>query len=283
MFIQRNRMLFVIFASLLGMVMGYAILKAADRTPGFYAWRLLSGKAHGGRYAIHDNVQIYFETYGSGEPVLVLHGGFGCLETMHRQIRALAGKHFVIAVDSRGHGRSSDADEPFTYVSLADGVLAVMNELKLAKADVVGWSDGGIIGLDLAMRYPERVRKLVAIGANYDVDGLIAKPASPPAGIPPRSGICARISRQPDNWPVLYERVTKMWQTQPHYSIEDLGKIKSPTLIMAGEFDVISRSHTDQLAEAILHSKLVIVEGGTHSVTDEKASTINEHIIFFLG
>ena len=143
MLVEKHRALFVILASLSVDRDRLCYPERRSCTPGFYAWRLLSGTAHGGRYAVHDNVQIYFETYGSGEPVLVLHGGFGCLEAMHRQIRALAGKYFVIAVDSRGHGRSSDADEPLyllrtrrRYASSHERVEACQSEMSLAGATV---------------------------------------------------------------------------------------------------------------------------------------------------
>ena len=279
--IQQYRTLLIIFACILAIAAGYAIPRAMGGTPGFYVWKWLSGKANGGRYAARNSVQIYFETYGSGEPVLVLHGGLGCLERMHHQIRALAEKYLVIAVDTRGHGRSSGAEEPFSYALLADDMLAVLDTLKIARVSIVGWSDGGIMALDLAMRYPDRVRKLVAIGANYDVDGVVVKPAPHPE-VPPSRGVCARVSRDPHHWPVLYQKVTDMWRTQPHYSIEDLGKIKSPTLIMAGEFDVISRSHTHQLAKAIPQSQEIIIEAGAHSVSDQNASAINSYILNFL-
>jgi pimeloyl-ACP methyl ester carboxylesterase len=103
--------------------------------------------------------------------VLVLHGGFGFIESMHYQISALAANRFVIAPDSRAHGRSSDSNQPLGYELMANDMLKLLDKLNIAETDVVGWSDGAIIGLDLAMHHPERVRRLVAFGADYDVDG----------------------------------------------------------------------------------------------------------------
>ena len=138
----------------------------------FYLWKVYSGKAHGGQHIRVDDASIYCETFGSGPPVLVLHGGLGYIEDMSFQIRALAKSHFVIAVDSRGHGRSTGANGPLNYSLMSDDMVKVLDSLNINRVDVVGWSDGGIIGLDLAMRHPERVRRLVAISANYNPDGL---------------------------------------------------------------------------------------------------------------
>ena len=140
--------------------------------PAFYVWKAVSGKAHGGHYADINGIRIYYETYGTGRPVLVLHGGTGFIESVHYQISALAASRFVIAPDSRAHGRSSDSNQPLSYDLMANDMLKLLDKLNIAETDVVGWSDGGIIGLDLAMQHPERVRRLVVFGANYDVDGL---------------------------------------------------------------------------------------------------------------
>ena len=248
----------------------------------FYLWKQISGEAHGGRFVTSDGVQIYFETFGQGEPVLVLHGGGpNCLETMQRQIRALAGKYFVIAPDSRAHGRSGDGSGPLTYVELARDMLKVLDTLNVPTANIVGWSDGGIVGLELAMHYPKRVRRLVAIGANYNVDGLIEKPEE---SVEPSQldGACARVMPNPYSWPLRVRRIVQMWKTQPNYSLAELGTIKAPTLIIAGEFDVIRRSHSDQLAKAIPGSKEVIIQGAGHSILS-KPSVINKSVINFLS
>ena len=144
---------------------------------GFYVRKLIEGKAHGGHYASVNDVFIYYETYGAGPPVLVLHGGLGSIEGMSRQSRALAKSHLVIAADSRGHGRSTDSNVQLSYALMSDDMSKLLDHLQIDRVDVVGWSDGAIIGLDLAMRHPECIRKLVAISANYDVDGLVEMPS----------------------------------------------------------------------------------------------------------
>jgi pimeloyl-ACP methyl ester carboxylesterase len=248
---------------------------------GFYAWKLFSTEAHGGQYASINGIQLYYETYGSGQPVLILHGGTGSLEDMRYQIAALASDRFVVAPDSRGHGRSSDTDAPFSYALMADDMLTLLDQLKLDRVDVVGWSDGGIIGLDLAIHRPERVRRLVVIGGNYDANGLTHPPVV--AGeLPPPSWLYSHFALNPDHWPVFYRKVITMWQTQPHYSLDQLGSIKAPTLIVAGEFDVITREHTDQLAKAIPAAQEIIITGATHFVIVDQPHVIDALISRFL-
>ena len=260
----------------------YAINRAGAGKPEFYVWEAISGKAHAGRYADINGVRIYYKTYGSGRPVLVLHGGLGFIEMMHYQIRALAANRFVIAPDSRAHGRSTDLDAPLSYALMADDMLKLLDSLSIDRTDVVGWSDGGIIGLDLAMHHPERVERLVTIGANYDVDGLLHKPVFD-GKIPPTPGFYRRNAPDPAHWPVFYTKVISMQQTQPHYSMADLGKIKAPTLVMAGEFDVIRREHTEQLAKAISDGREDIIKGATHGMPFDTPEVVNAHILKFLN
>jgi pimeloyl-ACP methyl ester carboxylesterase len=248
----------------------------------FAVWRTMSSQVHGGQYANINGVRIWYESFGNGKPVLVLHGGTGSLEDMREQIRALAASHLVVAVDSRGHGRSTDSDAPLSYALMADDMLKLLDQLNIPQTDVVGWSDGGIIGLDLAMHHPERVGRVVAIGANYDVDGLNEKPDLN-AAIPPVPGFYRRNAPDPAHWPVLYRKVVAMWATEPNYTLAELGRIKARVLIMAGEFDVIKRSHTDQLAHAIPGADEVIVPGGNHNMALNKPGEVNARILAFLA
>ena len=145
---------------------------------------------------------------------------------------------------------------------------------------MVGWSDGGIIGLDLAMRYPDRVRRLIAISANYDPTGT----QSPTTQVDvPRTPIRYRLlANDPAYWPVIYRKVTEMSRTQPNYSLDDLSHIKAPTIVMAGEFDIIKREHTAQLAKAISGRQEIIVRGATHAVPTDKPNVVNQIILSFL-
>jgi pimeloyl-ACP methyl ester carboxylesterase len=258
----------------------YAVDEPVRRWGQFYLWKVFSGKAHGGQHIRVDDVSIFCETFGAGPPVLVLHGGLGYIEDMSFQIMALAKSHFVIAVDSRGHGRSTGANGPLSYSLMSDDMVKVLDSLKINRVDAVGWSDGGIIGLDLAMRHPERIRRLVAISANYNPDGLGYTPSVEEV---PR--IALRywlLAPNPAQWPDLYRNVFAMWRTQPQYTLNDLGHIKAPTLVMAGEYDLIKREHTDQLAKAIPGSYESIIAHATHLVPIEKPDIVNSKILNFL-
>jgi len=249
---------------------------------GLYIWKSISSH----QYISPDGARIYYETYGNGRPVLVLHGGLGSIELMSFQIRALAKSHFVIAPDSRGHGRSSDSNAPLSYGLMSDDMLGVINQLKLDRVDVVGWSDGAIIGLDLAMRHPNRVNRLVAISANFDVSGLMGSSSNTESSdteVPPPPLRYRLLAPDPAHWPMIYRKVVEMWQTQPHYTISDLSQIEALTLVIAGESDIVRRDHTDQLAKAIPKSQEFIVQGVGHDVIYEKAAIVNSAILQFLG
>jgi len=257
---------------------GFYVIERPVQWLEFNVWKSLARQSHGGQYADINNVRIYYETYGAGKPVLVLHGGLGSIADMGYQIKALAPTRFVIAIDSRGHGRSTDTDAPLSYGLMSDDVVKLLDHLKIDRTDIIGWSDGGIIGLDLAERHPDRVGKLVVISANYDVDGVSGMPAI--SSGEPHVPLRYRL-RGGD--PAFYRKVVTMWQTQPHYTLNDLGHIKAPTLVMAGEFDVIKREHTDLLARAIPDSQEVIIAGGSHTALIDKPDVVNAHIQKFLG
>jgi pimeloyl-ACP methyl ester carboxylesterase len=272
---------FVFVVALFSVTAYIAIKPSVLRLLSFYCWKIVAHESHGGGYAKCEDVSIYYETFGSGPPVLVLHGGLGSLEDMGYQIRGLAQSHFVIAADSRGHGRSSDSDKPLSYSSMADDMFNLLKQLGVSSADVVGWSDGGIIALDLAMRYPSSVRRIVAISANYDPSG-ISQPPEVENNVP-SAPLRYRIQApNRSHWPSIYRKVVTLWRTQPHYSLDELGRIKASTLVVAGQFDIVKRQHTDQLASAIPHSEELIVQGSTHAVPTDKPEIVNRAILRFL-
>ena len=259
--------------------------------PGFYVWKAVSQtpRSHG-RVEI-DDVVLYYETYGErragARPVLVLHGGTGFIESMHYQIRALAGTRFVIAPDSRGHGRSTDGEGPLHYQRMADDMVALLDALEVRQVDVVGWSDGGIIGLILAMQHPARVGRLVTSGANYHFDGLsepIPDDLAPDAGeLDPARRFYQRVAPAPEHWPVIFGKLTHMWRTEPAYRETDLARIAAPVLVVAGEFDSIARSHTEAMAAAIPNGRIAIIPGATHFVPLEDPTAFDAAMLEFLN
>jgi len=280
----------IIFGSIATLVVAiaagaYAINQMAVGIPAFYLWRAGSGKLQTVGRADVNGISIYYEVYGDGRPILVLHGAGAFLESMNHQIRALASDHRVIAVDSRGQGRSTDSDAPITYSQMGDDMIKLLDSMQLRQADVVGWSDGGIVGLDMAMKHPDRVRRLVAVSANYDVDGVDQKQMTPEmlAEIETESKLFYDlIAPDPSHFPVMMRKVMTMVQTEPHYTVEELGEIRSPTLIVAGEDDIILADHTAKLAAAIPGAKKIIVPRASHMGPLEQPEVYNALIGDFL-
>ncbi|HEY4943129.1 MAG TPA: alpha/beta fold hydrolase [Rhizomicrobium sp.] len=276
----------IIVVAIAGAIFGFVQIDRANfGIPRFYVWRAVSGQFHGSHRARVNGIGLYYETYGRGPPVLVLHGAGGFLETMHYFITGLSATHTVIAVDSRAQGRSTDAAGPLTYATMGDDTIKLMDALHIRQADVVGWSDGGIVGLDMAMKHPGRVRRLVAIGANYDADGVDAKSmpgdfiAQITAEIKP---FYDRIAPDPSHFATMAKKIQVMLNSEPHYTLAELGRIRARTLIVAGEHDMILRAHTDSLAAAIPGARKIIVPGASHFGPLEQPETYNRIVLTFL-
>jgi pimeloyl-ACP methyl ester carboxylesterase len=267
----------------------YVINQSVDEYLEYMVWKALSSDAGEGAYAQVDETNIYFEIHGDGEPLLLLHGGFTSIDSFYRQIPLLAKHYRVIAVDSRGHGRSNDTTEPFNYADMSHKMSTLLAKLGIQKTRIVGWSDGGVIGLDLAMRNPELVGKLVTFGSHFHHKGLIPDQMSD-LDNPEDSELLdlARISYQaisphPEKWPEFIKKTLTMWRTQPTYTIEQLGKITAATLIMVGDDDMIKPSHSETLAEAIDNATLAVIPDSTHFAPIENPEAINRRILEFLA
>jgi len=261
--------------------------RSSNGIVGFYAWKALSGKAVSESRAEINGVSLYYEAFGEGDPVLVLHGGTAFLETMHYQITALAQDHFVIAPDSRAHGRSTDVENvPLTYALMADDMIALMDQLGLQRVDVVGWSDGGNIGLDMAIRYPARVGKLVTYGSNFHFSGA---GAGLPETVDPDNArwevvrsFYERVAPDPQHWPVFLNKIMTMWRAYPTFSAQDLRGVRAPVLVMAGEFDSVDDAHTRAMAAAIPGATLDIIEGEDHFAPLLAPDKVTPQIVAFL-
>jgi pimeloyl-ACP methyl ester carboxylesterase len=211
---------------------------------------------------------------------------------MGGQIEALATESYrVIAIDSRGHGKSSNTAPVPTYEMMTDDVVAVMDARKIAKADVVGWSDGGNVGLDLARRYPDRVRKLVAFGANHTPppDGQDAemtkefKEAKPDAGMFfPLRYLYQKNSPTPDKWPEFFERERAMVFAGPNWSLADLSHIRAPVLLLNGEHDLVLLPYATAMKNAISGARLEIVAGEGHELPLANPAKANPTMVAFL-
>jgi pimeloyl-ACP methyl ester carboxylesterase len=215
-----------------------------------------------------NGIQMYYATYGAGSPVLLIHGGLGHADLWASQVAGLMADHLVIVADSRGHGRSTRDAQPYGYDLMASDYVALLDHLKVDRVDLVGWSDGGIIGLDIAMKHPERLNRLFAHAANITVDGVdptVAEDAVFGAYVGKMAGDYARMSPTPGEFDAFVGQISEMWATQPNWADEEVAGIAVPTTIVLGEHDeAITMAHTDRMAGLIPGATKVILPGVSH-------------------
>lgn len=215
-----------------------------------------------------NGISMYYAVFGEGPPVLMIHGGLAYAGVWTYQARELATDHTVIVADSRGHGRSTRNAEPYSYHLMAEDYLALLDYLKVEKAAVVGWSDGANIGLDLAMNHPDRISRLFSHAGNYNTAGLL-----PGFGdtetftryIARMKDVYVSISPTPGAFDDFIAKLGVMWDSEPDWSLAELGKISIPVTVVLGDHDeAVKREHTESLAAAIPHAKLVMLPGVSH-------------------
>jgi pimeloyl-ACP methyl ester carboxylesterase len=231
---------------------------------------------------------IYHEIHGGGEPVLLLHGGFCSIEMMRPQVEALSGEYTVYAPERPGHGRSPDLPGPIGYVESVADTIAYMDEVGLADAHIVGFSDGAIIGLLIALRHPRRIRSLVSISGNLDPTGFVvggtetegADAAADPDRT--RQWYDELSPDGPEHADAVLEKLMHLWTTEPAIAPADLARVETPTLIMAGDRDVIRLDHSALMAESIPGAQLCIVPGAGHRLLDERPGFVTFAVREFL-
>jgi pimeloyl-ACP methyl ester carboxylesterase len=240
-----------------------------------------SGDAH------VNGINIHYAIYGQGSPVIFLHGGLANTDYWGGQVAAVAAHHTVILMDSRGHGRSTRDGRPYGYDLMADDVTALMDSLKIAKADIVGWSDGGILGIDLALRHKERVGKVFAFAANTATSGVkhgVEKNPTFAAYIERAGHEYTAHSATPKDYDSFVGQISKMWARQPNWSDARLKAIDTPILVVDGDHDeAIKREHTEYIAATIPHAGLLILPNTSHFAFLQDPQQFNFAILHFLG
>jgi len=220
-------------------------------------------------FAPVNDIRIFYAVFGQGTPVLLLHGGLANSNYWGYVIPILVKRHYkVIVADSRGHGRSTRTEQPYSYDLMASDVIALLDYLKIKKVDLVGWSDGGIIGLDIAMHHPERLKRLFAYGANSDPTGLkpdIDSSKNFNAYIDRCRHEYVQLSPTPNDYEGFLQQIQAMWATQPNWTKQQLQQISIRTAIADGAYDeAIKREHTEYLARTISHAELLILNDVSH-------------------
>lgn len=221
------------------------------------------------------DADIYYETYGRGEPLFLLHGNGGSIDAFTKEIPELS-KHFqVIAMDTRSQGKSTDTSkEPLTYVKFADDVKALADELKLKKINILGWSDGGNTGIEFAIKYPKLAHKIITSGANVFPNGVGEKM------VEDMKNDVAKMKTE--NKPARDIRLQELMIYEPKITKTQLNKIKAKVFVVAGENDLILRSHTEYIAKEIPNSKMKIYAGASHGVPVERAEELSKDVIEFI-
>jgi pimeloyl-ACP methyl ester carboxylesterase len=236
-------------------------------------------------YAPVNGIKIWYAVYGQGKPVLLLHGGLGNSNYWGNQVPVLARQYQVIVMDSRGHGRSTRDDKPYGYDLMASDVIALLDYLKIDKVALVGWSDGAILGLDIAIHHPERLSKLFAFAANSDPSGVadISKSDVFNAYIARAEKEYEKLSATPTEYNAFLDQIGKMWASQPNWTADDLKKITTPTWIVDADHDeAIKRENTEFIAANIPNAGLLLQPEVSHFSFLQDPGQFNEEVLHFL-
>jgi pimeloyl-ACP methyl ester carboxylesterase len=254
---------------------------------------------HDADYAPVNGLELYYETHGTGEPLVLLPGAYMTVELLGDLVPALADSHEVIAVEFQGHGHTADIDRPFSYEAFADDVAALLDHVGLDRADVYGYSLGGGVALQLGLRHPRRVRKLVVASASSSSGGLYPEVLSGIANITPEMfdgtpwrDAYERTAPDPAAFPVLVEKLKQLDMTSFDWPISELA---APALILIGDSDGTELEHAvdmfrrlgggvfGDLAPELPASQLGILPGTTHVGMLERAAWISEMVTAFLA
>jgi pimeloyl-ACP methyl ester carboxylesterase len=233
-----------------------------------------------GKWFEHDGVKLYYEVYGTGEPLLVIHGNGGSIADMTAQIAHFRMRYKVIAMDSRDQGRSGSSPDALTYEKMTGDLAALIDHLKTGPVNVLGWSDGGIEALLLGMRHPAKVRKIVAMAANLNPSTdaiypeIIELVKSMLEGVPADERAKPQMQRE--------LKVTGIMLTEPNIPLKALEAIHAPTLVLAGDHDLIRDEHTVAIYRHIPNSQLGIIPNATHMVPFDDAALFNATVERFL-
>jgi pimeloyl-ACP methyl ester carboxylesterase len=207
-----------------------------------------------GRFAEVNGVKLYYEVYGEGKPLIVLHGNGGSISNAAPFYPALMKKYKVIAIDSRGQGKSSDTNDPFSYEQMASDVSALLDQLHVDSAYVWGQSDGAILAFILALDHPKKIKRAVAFGGNIQPDSSAVHPWA--VNFLDRLLIQSKDEKE--------KKLNQLMKNHPHIDYSQLRRIKAPFLIMSGDRDVIRLEHTVKIFHNIPNSNLCILPGSTH-------------------
>ena len=228
--------------------------------------------------------QVWVTELGTAATTIVLlHGGMGHCDQLLDTIGPHLAKHYrVLAYDRRGHGRTADTGAPFSYDDMVTEAIAVAGKLVRGRAHFVGWSDGAIISLLVSLRRPALMAKQVLIGANYHVSGLREIPHETALGKRMYEDYLARSPDGAGHYQTVLAKSLALYAQQPTLTTAELQTIPTPSLVLAGDDDLIELSHTASLYEHLPHGQLAIVPAASHAVALEAPEDVARLILHFL-
>jgi pimeloyl-ACP methyl ester carboxylesterase len=245
-----------------------------------------------GAYLDAGGVHTWYDLVGPADApsVLLLHGGLSSSDDWTAQVPALAARHRVILADRRGHGRTPDVEGAITYAGMAADTVAFLEALEPGPVALVGWSDGALVGLEVARRRPDLARKLVMIGQYVHPDGCRPWFAEVAASMTPstfpaafRDHFMAHSPDGAEHDAVIFEKLARLWRTEPVIPVPELEDVSVPTLVLAGDDDIVTVEHAAAIVAAIPNAQLAIVPGASHASPIEKPEVVNRLLLDFLA
>ena len=218
-----------------------------------------------GEYADVNGIKMYYETYGKGPPLLLIHGNGQSIAEMHFQVEYFSRDYQVIVGDSRAHGKTVAGPPPLNYVQMMEDYNALLEQMGIDAAYVFGWSDGGIMALLLAIQHPDKVGKIAVMGANLRPDESAINPWVGEMLQPMSDSVDEMIASgdTSDDWQ-LHRQMLDLLMNQPDISLASLQQIKVPVLVIAGDMDIIRAQHTLEIFSNLPNAHLAILPGQTH-------------------
>jgi pimeloyl-ACP methyl ester carboxylesterase len=243
-----------------------------------------------GNYAEVNGLSMYYEIHGTGEPLVLLNGGPTTIDTSFGAVLPVHAKSWkVIAVEQQGHGHTADIDRPMSFPQMADDTASLLKYLGIEQADFFGYSDGGNVGLGVAIRHLELVRKLVVAGTNLNNDGLTPGMVETYRSLGPDDlgnleDAYVAVAPRPEDWPVLVRKVMQMAVDFSGWRPEEIREIKVPTLFIIGDADIVRPEHAVEMFRLLPHARLAVLPGTDHvTLIQERSGWLLSMITEFLG
>ncbi|KKG09870.1 alpha/beta hydrolase [Methanosarcina sp. 2.H.T.1A.6] len=252
-------------------------------------------------YVPVNGIDMYYEIHGTGRPLVLLHGALTTIETSFGKfLPSFSKTQQVIAVEQQAHGHTADIDRPLTYEQMAEDTVALLRQLKIEKADLFGYSMGAAIALQIAIKHPDLVRKLVAVSVAYNNDGLYPEILQGEEKLKPEDldgtewqKAYARIAPNPEHWPVLIAKEQQLTREFKGWAPDEIRKIEAPTLIIIGDSDIVRPEHAIEIflllgggvpgdLTGLPRSRLAVLPGTTHVTLVERADWLLSMITEFL-